>query len=298
MTRLIRQIVMVLGLAALCCGPACTRSENSAVDAKAVADSPAQPDMDKTPRISVRSCGPTHLQSQFPKEYNIEVCSTISNVDDATADAQVKSAFSLMTRVGKTPVAGTWTFEKSGHATRLGKFKPSSALADNTDYLVRLQKLGFLEPEREYTLFHVGPLPRVQKINFYYLKGQPVTAIDEIGVHFSEQVDTAKVAANMLAKVAGSTTALQPTLVSPDPLNNVVAVRLPSALALTTKLSITIPTDVGAPTGVKLDGNYSGASEHAQAAHQPCLQPRRPQPSARPPCPWRPAPSWPACAPP
>jgi len=256
-------------LAASCSNPTETTADSGAVaDKGAPHDSGTQrdakggwPDMYPIPYVGVSVITPYHLMTALPVDFKsadrpISVGLYPYKVDPATAKTQLQSAFTVMTRETKQPVQGVWTFDWQGN-----RFVPST-LTKDTEYLIEIKKQGYLLPSREYTAFRVGSLPRVVAVSFQE-SATSANDVDLLVLTFSERLDVTKVGAALTLKTTGAsakflaTTVTTPTSMSPT---WQIGFQLPAGVSISTKLSITLGTDVGSPTGVALDGKYTGVA--------------------------------------
>jgi len=231
---------------------------------------------------------PAHLTSGFATTETFVYLgvSPGPGLEPEVIEKQVTQAFSIVSLPGKVPVPGKLDFSDPFH-TRV-VFRPDM-LVDDTEYLVTVKKVGYLEPLREHSLFHVGSLPRVRSMRATVSdKG----TCDEIAVSFSEMVQTAKAQSGISVVDQASKATLASTVslgtLSNDPSQTqVVMVRLSSPIPASTKLRITVGGSIATPAGLKLDGSYAGAAgsgdlvadfvpaDHADAMHpwEPALSP-------------------------
>jgi hypothetical protein len=225
-------------------------------DAK-VADGSASNDSPKTPDIRVSVSSPKHLLSDVATSAVVELDVTPdAGLDQQLAFQRVKSAVELVDRKTKAPVAGTWTYkDKNYHNELRATFTPTASLATG-DYLVQVtQDPGKLEARQAVTMFHVGPMPRVSEVRFFYskkVKDKPLE-FDILYVHLSEKADYSVVSATFEEEVAGVWTKLSTT-------RQDIGWRLPAPLDVTNRLRVTVGQDVGAISGLKLDGLFTGKS--------------------------------------
>jgi hypothetical protein len=87
----------------------------------------------------------------------------------------------------------------------------------------------------------------VRWVRFNAVQGKPAE-LDVIDIRFSEGISPAKVAAATSALELGTKSTLGLT----------VCLRVPPGTSMTSKLRITVTQDVGALSGLALDGTYSG----------------------------------------
>jgi len=199
--------------------------------------------------------GPRHLTSNLGTDVKVWVSiHPVDQPDPKAAKAAITSAFSLVSLPGKKPVAGKLTLN---YKARRASFVPTSKFTLNTTYLIRLKKGHLVAPLREYSLFRVGSLPQVRGISTRAKQATP-SEMDYIGIDFSEPVDRAKAIAAISIRSAKTNVALKLKPAASTGVHTGILFYAPAGTRMADALNITVGIDVGAPTGVKLDGKYTG----------------------------------------
>lgn len=200
------------------------------------------------PQVKVRDIMPMHFSSMAKPDTTITA--TVERwklgLDDAIK--RLDASTSVTTWPGNKAVAGSWKVS-SGI-----EFKPSAPLADG-DYLVRIKPDGDkLKVEREHTLFHVGSLPRVKQVRVTFGSKAAIQSktYEAIFVWMSEPTDPSKWTLTVEAKQGGTFKALSAVNTSGS------TFKLSAPIDVNSELRVTLGTEVGASSGVKLDGAYTG----------------------------------------
>jgi hypothetical protein len=201
---------------------------------------------------------PDHLISNAPKDTVVKIEVYPLLIDVQTAIKRVQSFTEIVTYPEKKPVSGHWSDEPGPPI--LLTFTPSDPLADS-EYLIKVTASGQQMAVRDknplysYRLFHVGPLPRIANITFgcsSKVPGQPLN-FDLIFPSFSEPIDFSKVKATFEVQEQSAWTTVVATAVE-----NSKGLKMANPIDPTKPLRINIDPDVGAASGLKLDGLYSG----------------------------------------
>jgi len=203
------------------------------------------------PSLLIYDTSPAHLTSMVKPDTTIRFSATGSSLELSEMNKRMTSATTVTTWPGGKPVAGTW----SANGLEL---TPSAPLGDG-DYLVRVKPDGLkLAVTREHTLFHVGSLPRVTwiSVNGTTPCTPKTTSCDGISIQMSEPVDASKWTLTVETQQNSTFKATGATL--KDAGNIGGSFKLASPIDTSMPLRITLGMDVGATSGVKLDGKYTG----------------------------------------
>lgn len=218
---------------------------------------------------------PSHLTSGWTSDQKVSLNWVNVGVSDIkSAEGDIRTAFSVVTFPGKSPISGKLELNA---AARKGVFVPASGLIKDADYLVQVRRLGYVVPDREHTQFRVGSLPRVRRINVVPKATAPGD-LDYLNLVFSEEVDRASVLAVLTVRTAKSGASLSISPIYATGASTSVAFRLPASTQMNVKLALRLGMDVGAKSGVKLDGKYTGKAgsgdftvELTPSDHSPAL---------------------------
>jgi hypothetical protein len=198
--------------------------------------------------LSVGVVYPEHIDSMVSPGVRISF-TVIGKVDRKVSLDRMKQAISLMKWPSKKSVAATWITEVGGG------LQPDAKLTDG-DYLLRIKPDGNkLQTDREYTLFHVGSMPRVKDFLFPSQKvsGKSLPP-DQITILMSETVDTASIKVTLEHKQGPVFTPLSASQLSGT------AFKASQAFDMQSPLRITIDKSLATSSGVKLDGKYTGVA--------------------------------------
>jgi hypothetical protein len=209
---------------------------------------------------------PYQLQSclEAPEYFGLSFSGWLggNNMNTTAYYSEIIRAVSLLTWPAKTSISFALKIEED---LQSAKMIPSSTLASDADYLIRIeevslvQKVGLIKPEREYTFFRVGSMPRVAEIDFRSAKTNS-TELELFGVMLSEPVDVAKFVSALSVTDLTNDTVLPLTLLTANSSAWNIGFNPPKGTLVSTKLRFTIGTDVGDPSGLLLDGKYTGKS--------------------------------------
>lgn len=109
-------------------------------------------------------------------------------------------------------------------------------------------------PPLTHHFFHVGSLPRVREVSFLADKG----GLLKVLLVFSEYVDLTKIGNSLKLTDVTTSTVLSPTLTSTGTKVVAVAFTVPASKGLNGRYSLVVGKDVGADSGLELDGKYTG----------------------------------------
>jgi hypothetical protein len=213
--------------------------------------SPTEPD---PPAVKLGAITPVHLQSNLGPDATVTV-NVFASVDNSLA--LVENAVRLIRVKDMAEVKGSWKNNQGNYPVYSALFTPSAPLA-NGEYVVKITpKSNVVEPMlHTQSIFHVGSLPRVRYVEWETNQSASATVATRLLFRFSEPVATAVLPATVETKVqAGAFKAV--TFTNPSKSVEAAVLDLKTPISLDDTLRINIKSDVGAPTGVKLDGLYT-----------------------------------------
>ncbi len=234
---------------ALAMGAACQETSSGS---GTLQDAGSLPDRGTTPVMYLRVGGNFYSNRKTMERVSITLGPRYL-VSPQAAEKLLKSAVSVIALPGKTPVAGKLDIHLDW---KTAIFFPAAPFKKDVTHAVWIKKIGPLVPSDEYSVFRLGPLPWVQGLSFIQSKADP-SVLEEVIVTFSEAVTTAKAYAAISVTDAAAKSAHKTTHASPTAENSAVTLTMPAGVKRSDKVRITVGTDVGAVSGVKLDGEYT-----------------------------------------